>query len=107
MVLSEIPVLPKLDTVKYSKDIVKSYSVPLRFLNHVDCDTLTKALEYNPYNINDVFSNKHISDTTIHDTLSVLVQYLEYANSGTRIKLESLSVENEISLPILVKPADR
>jgi hypothetical protein len=70
---------------------------------NLDTDTLIKCLRYNPYNIRDVLGRWDLLGQT--DTLNIIQEYLEYAEGETLLELEGLLTENNIPLPILVKPA--
>jgi hypothetical protein len=105
--LKDIPILPCLDFIQYSSDIVNEYTIPLKCQHQVDTNILTKVLLYNPYNINSIFVKDCVSSETIDSNLSILSEYLEYADNATRIRLEQLCYDKGIILPTLVKPGKR
>jgi hypothetical protein len=57
------------------------------------------------YNINDILTLTNL--LLLPETLSIIPEYLEYANPTTRDRLEDLLTENNIPLPILTKPANK
>jgi hypothetical protein len=107
--LKILPVLPNIQSLDFDHNgMIDDISIPIQFkLWYTNIKTLCRSLEYNPLNINSLNDNKYITDTQKIQILSTYPEYLEYANGDEFNKLVQFMSNNDLPLPILIKPANK